>query len=68
METSGLTEMYSYQNKNADLQDCMDILHLMQWDGICRVLLNYCTCFHSTIWMSGTLFVMILQTCICTAT
>ena len=41
----------------------MDILHLMQWDGICHVLLNYCTCFQSTIWMSGTLFVMILQTC-----
>ena len=26
----------------------------MQWDGICHVLLNYCTgtCFQSTIWMS----------------
>jgi hypothetical protein len=29
MGASGLTEMYSYQDKNADLQDCMDILHLI---------------------------------------
>ena len=32
MVTSGLTELYmyliSFKNKNADLQDCMDILHL----------------------------------------
>ena len=53
MVTSGLTELYMYLisiiNKNADLQDCMDILHLyiMQWDGICHVLLYYHTCFQS---------------------
>ena len=40
----------------------MDLLH------ICHVLLNYCTCFQSTIWMSGTVYVKILHIFICTVT
>jgi hypothetical protein len=36
--------------------------------GICHLLLNYCTCVQSTIWMSGTLYVKILHTFICTVT
>jgi hypothetical protein len=32
----------------------MDILHLMQWDEICHVLLNYRTCFQYTCNMDVT--------------
>ena len=56
-------------NKNADLQDWIyyNTSNAMGY-GICHVLLNYRTCFQSTIWMSGTLYVKILHNFICAVT
>ena len=39
----------------------------MRWNLLCIIKLPYLFPIY-TIWLSGTLYVMILQTCICTAT